>query len=123
MTYGLPDGGRGDAPSDDAGQDDDREEVRQGAEELAAGMAPDATVAQVARSAGWIRMAMPRASREHEQQRAPNAPIGVQRPKMTAARRDEPAAGRHPVLERPVDSRVSQAPARPAKTPPRMTLR
>ena len=52
----------------------------------------------------------------------PNAPIGVQRPKITAARAMNPRFAVIPFWNEALNSRVSQAPARPANTPPRIDV-
>ena len=66
---------------------------------------------------------MPRASENMNSSAPPNAPIGVHRPKMTAASAMNPRLAVIPFWNDWLNSRVSQAPARPAKMPPRMTFR
>ena len=66
---------------------------------------------------------MPSASENMNRSAPPNAPIGVQRPKMTAASAMNPRLAVMPFWNEALNSRVSHAPARPAKMPPRITLR
>ena len=54
---------------------------------------------------------------------APNAPSGVQRPKITAASPMNPRPAVIPCWNDAVASMLRNAPASPAKTPPARTLR
>ena len=72
---------------------------------------------------GSERIAIPIASEKPNSSAPPNAPIGVHRPKITAARAMNPRLAVIPFWNEAFASSVSQAPARPAKIPPRMTLR
>ena len=58
-------------------------------------------VAELDRVGGVRLIATRSASDAVNRSAAPNAPIGVQRPKMTAASAMKPASAGHPVLERP----------------------
>ena len=52
----------------------------------------------------------------------PNAPIGVQRPKIIAASAMKPRPPVIPFWNEPVDSSVRNAPARPASAQPKITF-
>ena len=103
-------GRRRDAPPDQAGQHDDRDEVRQRSKNWPGSGAEDVT--ELARRAGRTLIDCPSALRRGEQQR--RAERAERRPAPEDHRRqgDEPAAGGHPCLER---VRALQREVRPAE--------
>ena len=72
---------------------------------------------------GVVRMAVPSDPAMANRIAAPNAPSGVQRPKMSAARAMKPRPFVMPDWKELPKSIVNQAPARPANSPPMRTLR
>ena len=98
-TYGLPSAAGGDAPAGRGDQDDEGDDVGQRIRRTRAGWRDD--VAEIAGRWAQRDRDSERFRRRRTGSAAPNAPSGVQRPKMTAAERDEAAPGGHPVLERP----------------------
>ena len=113
-------GRRRDAPADDAGQDDDRDDVGQRPKNcggMSSRMSPSWPVGGVRLIASCIDSDAANSSA------APNAPSGVQRPKIIAARAMNPRRRScRPGTSRSARGSGTRRPS-PAKTPPRMTFR
>ena len=108
-------GGGRDAPADQPGQDDDRRDVGQRAEQP--GTAGPSRSRRGRRSAGRTSIVWPRVRKSEKNSAAPNAPSGVQRPTISAARAMNPRPAT-PSAWNEFDSSIERnAPPSPAKTP------